>query len=121
TPALAGPPVDLTAPVEPMAIQIRSAGDGQTDDTAAIQAALDSAASRGAGSIVYLPSGRYRITRTLIVPPGTRVYGVGPTRPILFLPDNTPGFQEGVKNMVVYTGRDPGPANPNFRLNNPVP
>src|SRR5690606_11053196 len=41
--------------------------------------------------------------------------------PILYLADNTPGFQEGVKNMVVYTGRDPGPANPNFRLNNPVP
>jgi len=121
TPALAGPSVYLTAPDDPKAITIRAAGDGQTDDTAAIQAALDSAASRGAGSIVYLPSGKYRITRTLIVPPGTRVFGVGPTRPILYLADNTPGFQEGVKNMVVYSGRDPGPANPNFRMNNPVP
>ena len=121
SPAWAGPSVYLTAPDDPTAITVQAAGDGQADDTAAIQVALDSAASRGAGSIVYLPSGRYKITRTLIVPPGTRVFGVGPTRPVLFLPDRTPGFQEGVKNMVVYTGRDPGQGNPNMRMNNPVP
>lgn len=120
-PAWAGPSVYLTAPDDPKAITIRAPADGGADATDAIQAALDSAASRGAGSIVYLPSGRYRITRTLIVSPGTRVFGVGATRPVLFLPDNTPGFQQGVKNMVVYTGRDPGPGNPNFRMNNPVP
>lgn len=121
TPAWAGPSVYLTAPDDPKAITVRAPGDGRTDATDAIQAALDSAASRGAGSIVYLPSGRYRITRTLIVPPGTRVFGVGATRPVLFLPENTPGFQDGVKNMVVYSGRDPGAGNPSWRLNNPVP
>jgi len=121
TPAWAGPSVYLTAPDDPKAITIEAVGDGKADDTATIQAALDSAANRGAGSIVYLPSGRYKITRTLIVSPGTRVFGVGKTRPVFVLPDNTPGFQEGVKNMVVYSGRDPGPLNPNWRLNNPVP
>ncbi|OJY71231.1 MAG: gluconolaconase [Sphingobium sp. 66-54] len=108
-PAWAGPSVYLAAPDDPKAITIKAVGDGKADDTAAIQAGLDSAASRGAGSIVFLPSGRYRITRTLVVSPGTRVFGVGKTRPVLVLPDNTPGFQEGVKNMVIYSGRDPGP------------
>ncbi len=38
-------------------------GDGQADDTAAIQAALD---RPGDGQTVYLPPGTYRITRTLV-------------------------------------------------------
>jgi hypothetical protein len=38
-------------------------GDGQADDTAAIQAALD---CKGDGKTVYLPSGTYRITKTLL-------------------------------------------------------
>ncbi|HWJ69548.1 MAG TPA: glycosyl hydrolase family 28-related protein [Sphingobium sp.] len=105
----AGPSVYLTAPDDPRAITIRATGDGRTDDSAAIQQALDAAASGSAGAIVYLPSGRYRISRTLFVWPGTRVFGVGPTRPTLILADNTPGFQKGVKNMVIFTGRDPGP------------
>jgi hypothetical protein len=45
-------------------------GDGFTDDTAAIQAALDAACQRvdtpeSGASSVYLPSGRYLITQTL--------------------------------------------------------
>ncbi|HZV56290.1 MAG TPA: glycosyl hydrolase family 28-related protein [Sphingobium sp.] len=119
-PAWAGPSVYLTAPDDPKAIVAKAVGDGKADDTAALQAAIDAAASRGAGGILYLPSGRYKITRTLIVAPGTRIFGVGKTRPVLVLPDNTPGFQSGVKNMVVYSGRDPGPANPNFRIASPV-
>ena len=38
-------------------------GDGQADDTAAIQAALD---RKGDGRTVYLPPGTYRITKTLV-------------------------------------------------------
>jgi len=40
-------------------------GDGVTDDTAAIQAALSAAANRQVPAVVYLPSGAYRITSTL--------------------------------------------------------
>jgi len=39
-------------------------GDGKTDDTAAIQAALD--VKTGDSITVYLPSGTYRITKTLV-------------------------------------------------------
>jgi hypothetical protein len=51
-----------------------------------------------------VPSGRYRITRTVFIWPGVRVFGVGRTRPVLMLPDDTPGFQTGVANMVIFAG-----------------
>src|SRR4051794_24700548 len=111
-PAWAGPSVYLTAPDDPKAVTVRAAGDGVADDSAAIQQALDAASNRGAGGIVYLPSGRYRLTRTIYVWPGVRLLGVGPTRPVLLLSDRTPGFQEGVKNLVIFAGRgiEPPPA-----------
>lgn len=49
-------------------------GDGQTDDTKAIQQALKRAAQNG-GGIVYLPQGQYRITEPLSVPTGTELRG----------------------------------------------
>jgi hypothetical protein len=48
-------------------------GNGVTDDTAAVQAAIDAAcavtggASQGNGVVVYFPAGRYKITATLQV------------------------------------------------------
>ena len=42
-------------------------GDGQTDDTAAIQSAIDAARQAGNGAIAYLPLGRYLVSRTLTV------------------------------------------------------
>ena len=94
------------APDEPSAGTVRAKGDGRADDSAPIQQALDKARDSTGHGIVFLPSGTYRITRTLIVPPGVRVYGVGPTRPVLFLAPNTPGFQQGVSTMVVFGGGD---------------
>jgi len=46
-------------------------GDGQTDDTAALQAALDKCISADGGGFLLLPPGNYRVTRSLrISPPG---------------------------------------------------
>lgn len=42
-------------------------GDGRTDDTAAIQAAIDAARQAGQGAIAYLPTGRYVVSKTLSV------------------------------------------------------
>jgi hypothetical protein len=42
-------------------------GNGDSDDTAAIQSAIDAARSHGKGAIAYLPTGRYRVSRTLSV------------------------------------------------------
>jgi hypothetical protein len=52
-----------------------AAGDGCTDDTDAIQRALDMAGDSG-GGIVYLPAGRYRMDGHLSVPPGVEFRGV---------------------------------------------
>ena len=50
-------------------------GDGQADDTAAIQRALD-AARAGGGGQVYLPAGNYRVSGSLRVPGGTVLQGI---------------------------------------------
>jgi hypothetical protein len=93
-------------PDDPRAVKVKATGDGRADDSAAIQEALNAAANKGEGGVVFLPSGRYRITRSLLVPLAVRLYGVGPTRPVLVLGANTPGFQKGVANMVVFNGGD---------------
>jgi hypothetical protein len=49
-------------------------GDGVTDDTAAIQAAVDDAYTRGLGG-VYLPSSTYVIFGTITVPAGVCLFG----------------------------------------------
>lgn len=100
----AGPSVFKTAPPEPRALTVAGKGDGRADDTEAIQHALDAATEHSAGGVVFLPSGRYRITHTLLVSPGVRVFGIGATRPVLFLANHTPGFQHGLGSMVVFTG-----------------
>ena len=56
---------------------------------------------------MFVPSGRYRLTRTIYVWPGVRVIGYGATRPVLVLGDNTPGFQTGVGDMVFFAGAAP--------------
>ncbi len=84
--------------------------DGVADDSAAIQAAIDRAASHGREGIVFVPSGRYRLARTVYVWPGIRVFGYGATRPVFYLAPNTPGFHTGVGVMVIFTGLAPGEA-----------
>jgi Pectate lyase superfamily protein len=103
-PALASTSAFESAPADPRAVTVKGKGDGRADDTDALQRALDQAAEQGGGGLVFLPSGRYRISHTLFVWPAVRLFGVGKTRPVLVLGNNTPGFQKGVGTMVVFTG-----------------
>ena len=89
-------------PEDPKAVVIQARGDGATDDTDAIQKSVDRVEGQG---IVLLPEGRYRISRTLVVPPGVRVFGFGAHRPSLVLAPNTPGWQETERIMVFFSGR----------------
>jgi hypothetical protein len=50
-------------------------GDGSTDDTIAIQSAVNAAAA--VGGTVYIPTGHYRTTSSLLVPGGVSVVGAG--------------------------------------------
>lgn len=96
-----------TIPNDTNAVVVKAVGDGRTDDTAAIQRAIDAAVvDKWRGGVVFLPSGRYLISRTIIMPPAVRLFGVGKTRPVIVLGDNTPGFGEGVATMFTFVGND---------------
>ena len=105
--------VYTTRPDDPKAVylsapEFSAQADGKADDTAPLQAAIDKAGSSAHEGLVFIPSGRYRLTRTLYVWPGVRVIGYGPTRPIFLLAASAPGFQKGVAVMVMFTGANPG-------------
>ena len=57
-----------------------AAGNGTTDDTAAIQATLDAAAVNSAAiSECFVPAGNYLISDTIFIPEGVTFRGVGAT------------------------------------------
>ncbi|CAN8097707.1 unnamed protein product [Discula destructiva] len=63
-------------------VSVRSAGavgNGATDDTAAIQAAINSATS--AGKVVFIDHGLYLLTSTISIPAGAKI--VGESYPVL--------------------------------------
>jgi sugar lactone lactonase YvrE len=97
-------------------------GDGIADDSDPLQAAVDKAAGTPNGGILFIPSGRYRVTRTIFVWRGVRVIGYGAARPVLVLAANTPGYQHGIGLMVMFThaGR-PGAGTPPGNTRVPFP
>jgi len=82
--------------------------DGVADDSDALQQAVNKVQETTTQGILFLPSGRYRITRTIYIWPSIRVIGYGKTRPVLLLGANTPGFQQGPSYMVFFAGSRPG-------------
>ena len=64
-------------------------GDGQVDDTASLQAALDRAQLSSA-AVLVLPAGVYRVT-SLDLPPGVALYGYGAS--LLRAPDQSTDAQ----------------------------
>jgi hypothetical protein len=77
------------------------------DSSAALQEAIDKASGTGREGIVFIPEGRYAITRTVYLWPGVRLIGYGAARPVFVLPPHTPGFQKGMGVMVMFTGLTP--------------
>ena len=61
-------------------------GDGATDDTAAIQKAIDT------HSVLYFPAGHYVVRDTLMLKPDTALIGLHPTLTQIDLLDGTPGY-----------------------------
>src|SRR6267142_2050034 len=70
-------------------------GDGIADDTAILQQAIDQVRERTNQGILFIPSGHYRLTKTVYIWPGIRLIGFGAKRPVFVLAANTPGFQQG--------------------------
>ena len=81
--------------------------DGIGDDSLALQDAINQVRERTNQGILFIPSGRYRLTKTIYIWPGIRLIGFGATRPTFFLAPNTPGFQQGIAYMVFFAGGRP--------------
>jgi len=57
----------------------------------AIQQAIDKVQEINGEGIVFVPEGRYRLTKTLNVWPAIRLIGYGTSRPVFVLGESTPG------------------------------
>jgi hypothetical protein len=81
--------------------------DGIADDSAALQQAINKVQETTNQGILFVPSGRYRVTRTIYIWPGIRLIGFGSTRPTFVLGANTPGFQNAPAYMIFFAGARP--------------
>ena len=82
-------------------------GDGVADDSAAIQQAINKVQEARQQGIVFVPAGRYRVTKTIYIWPGIRLIGFGAQRPTFVLAANTLGFQQGPTYMFFFAGGRP--------------
>jgi sugar lactone lactonase YvrE len=62
-------------------------GDAETDDTAALQRAIDT------HRVLYFPTGFYKVTDTLKLRPDCVLIGLHPAITQLFIPDDNPGHR----------------------------
>jgi hypothetical protein len=82
-------------------------GDGIADDSAVLQQAINQIQEKTNQGILFVPPGRYRLSRTVYIWPGIRLIGFGPARPAFVLAANTPGFQQGPSYMLFFAGARP--------------
>jgi hypothetical protein len=84
-------------------------GDGIADDSDALQRAIDRVHETVVQGVVFVPAGRYRLTKTIHVWPSIRLIGYGAQRPVFVLAPATPGYQDaGAENyMVFFAGSRP--------------
>ena len=105
-------------------------GDGVADDTDAIQRAINRVQETTDHGILFVPEGRYRLTKNLYVWPGIRLIGYGANRPVFVLGPNTPGYQDAKNEsyLVFFAGWRPGvkrswgePDDPNSKPSDATP
>ena len=68
--------------------------DGKMDVSDALQNALYDLKTTHNFGILFLPEGKYLISKTIYVPQAIRIIGYGANRPLIVLKKNAPGFQQ---------------------------
>lgn len=89
-------------PDDAHAVYLQARADGVADDSGALQAAIDQAQETVHHGIVFVPQGRYRLTRTIHLWAGIRLIGYGARRPVFMLAPNTPGFEAGPDQYMLW-------------------
>jgi hypothetical protein len=115
-------------PVDPEAVyftpeEFNIKPDGKMDVSDALQAAINRVKIESNFGILFVPEGKYLISKTIYIPGSIRVIGYGKTRPEIILADNAPGYKEmendarySERYMIFFTGglvtegRQPGDA-----------
>jgi len=95
---VAGRSVYQQRPDDPDAVYFTPANykitaDGKTDVSEALQQAIAEVKTKYNFGIVFIPEGKYLISKTIFVPQAIRLIGYGKTRPQIILAKNSPGFQ----------------------------
>lgn len=72
--------------------------DGKTDVSDALQAAINQVKKEKNFGILFIPEGKYKLSKTIYIPSAIRLIGYGKKRPEFILTKNAPGFQEEVPN-----------------------
>ena len=97
--------------------------DGKMDISDALQAAINQVKTEKSFGILFVPEGKYLISKTIYIPGAIRLIGYGKTRPEIILAKNSPGYQVQdadsrypERYMIFFTGglvvegRQPGDA-----------
>ena len=85
--------------------------DGKTDVSAALQEAINQVKRERNFGILFIPEGKYLISKTIYIPTAIRLIGYGKKRPEIILAANSPGYQQEMatdkgkaKYMFWFTG-----------------
>ena len=67
--------------------------DGKTDVSDALQQAITEVKTKHNFGILFIPEGKYLVSKTIFIPQAVRLIGYGKNRPQIILAKNSPGFQ----------------------------
>ncbi|MEO3403616.1 glycosyl hydrolase family 28-related protein [Mucilaginibacter sp. CAU 1740] len=72
--------------------------DGKTDVSDELQAAITKVKTEHNFGVLFIPEGKYLISKTIYIPTAVRLIGYGKNRPEIILAKNSPGFQTQYEN-----------------------
>ena len=88
---------------DPEAVYFTPGNFGITDVSDELQKAINLIKNEKNFGILFIPEGKYRISKTIYIPKAVRLIGYGKERPLIFLAKNSPGYQKPVESEPAAT------------------